>query len=172
MLSWLVSKICGTKVCGIHLYIGCVHISAHGSMMAGLSSEPRSFNGYTDVASWLHWAARADPSYSSRAVPDVLQLLRRQFYFWWKPRQAAQNCSYQTGSPSTDYKLSLPVFIIKQMQSVLLFVVLTLNARCYCATFSLGMHRLVKQMKTIVICWFYCCKILSKVTYLNIIMGW
>lgn len=115
--------------------------------MERLSSEPQSFNRYTDVASWLHWAARADPSYSSRAVPDVLQLLRKQFYFWWKPRQAAQNCSYQTGSPSTDHRPSLPGFRIKQLSSVLLFVVLTLNSRCYFATLSLGLHRLVKQMQ-------------------------
>lgn len=33
------------------------------------------------------------------------------------------------------------------MWSVLLFVVLTLNSRCYCATFSHGRRRLVKQMQ-------------------------
>lgn len=65
-------------------------------------------------------AARADPGCSSRAVPEALQLLRKQFYFWWKPRQAAQKRSQPTGSPATDR--SLPIFRIKQMFPSLLFI--------------------------------------------------
>lgn len=65
MLSWFGSKVCGSKVDGILLYIGWV-------MMANLSSDPQSFNRYTDVASWLHSAVRARPCFFSRVVADVL----------------------------------------------------------------------------------------------------